>query len=50
MSSAEIEVSETVKRERESVGVTQWFKLNCEALLEEGFKDIIVNRIEIYSK
>ena len=48
--SAEIEVSETVKRERESDGVTQWFKLHCEALLEEGFKDIMVTRIEIYSK
>ena len=34
--SAEIEIAETVKRNRETDGIEQWFRISCSAELEDG--------------
>ncbi len=48
--SCEIEIEETVRRNRETDGVRQWFKIQCRARLDETLKSFQVMRIEVYSK
>lgn len=48
--SCEIEIEETVKRNRETDSVTQWFKAHCEAEFGEGLKNFKVTNVEVYSK
>ena len=48
--SGEIEIEETVRRERETDSVTQWFKLQCEAVLDDGLKDFIIKKVEVYAR
>ena len=47
--SCEIEIEETVRRNRETDGVRQWFKIQCRAILDETLKSFQVMRIEVYS-
>src|SRR5690606_28428161 len=37
--SAEIQIAETVKRNRETDGLIQWFRISCRAVLEDGLQD-----------
>jgi len=48
--SCEIEIEETVRRNRETDGATQWFRIRCKALLEETLKSFEVIKIEVYTK
>ena len=48
--SAEIEIAETVKRNRETDGIEQWFRVSCTAELEDGIQDFRISGIQVYSK
>ena len=48
--SAEIEVAETVMRNRETDSLEQWFRISCSAELEDGFQKFYISDIHIYSK
>jgi hypothetical protein len=48
--SAEIEIAETVKRNRETDGTEQWFRISCSAELEDGLKNFTISDIHIYNK
>ncbi|SHJ09431.1 ImmA/IrrE family metallo-endopeptidase [Propionispora hippei] len=48
--SAEIEIAETVKRNRETDGIEQWFRISCSAELEDGFRKFYISDIHIYNK
>ncbi len=48
--SAEIEVAETVRRNREIDGVEQWFRISCFAELDDGIKGFSISDIHIYNK
>lgn len=48
--SAEIEVAETVRRNRETDGMEQWFRISCSAKLEDGLRDFFISGISVYNK
>lgn len=48
--SAEIEIAETVKRNREIDGIEQWFRISCSAELENGLQNFNISNIHIYNK
>jgi|AGTN01.3.fsa_nt_gi hypothetical protein len=48
--SCEIEIEETVRRNRETDSVMQWFRVRCKAELLEGLKNLKVTSVEVYSK
>jgi len=48
--SCEIEIEETVKRNRETDSVTQWFRVHCRTELGDGLKNLKVTNVEVYSK
>lgn len=48
--SAEIEVAETVRRNRETDGMEQWFQISCSGELEDGLQNFHISDIHIYSK
>jgi hypothetical protein len=48
--SCDIEIEETIRRNRETDGVIQWFKIRCKALIEETLKSFQIVHIEVYSK
>ncbi|MEB6113921.1 ImmA/IrrE family metallo-endopeptidase [Kurthia gibsonii] len=48
--SAEIEIAETIKRNRETDGLQQWFRISCGAILEDGLQDFGVIDVSIYMK
>lgn len=48
--SAEIEVAETVRRNREIDGLEQWFRISCSAELDDGLKQFYISGIHIYNK
>ena len=48
--SAEIQIAETVKRNRETDGLIQWFRVSCAAYLEDGLQDFCVTDVSIYMK
>lgn len=48
--SAEIEVAETIRRNRETDGIEQWFRISCTAELEDGLQNFHISEIQIYSK
>ena len=48
--SAEIQIAETVKRNRETDGLIQWFRISCTAILEDGLQDFGVTDVSIYMK
>lgn len=48
--SAEIEIAETVKRNRETDGIEQWFRISCSAELEDGLQNFTISDIHVYNK
>ena len=46
---AEIEIEETVRRNRETDGVQQWFRVKCE-ISTDAITDIKIKSVEIYSR
>lgn len=48
--SAEVEIAETVRRNRETDGIEQWFRVSCTAELEDGIQDFRISGIQVYSK
>jgi len=48
--SAEVEIAETVRRNRETDGIEQWFRVSCTAELEDGIRDFRISGIQVYSK
>ncbi|WP_010651618.1 helix-turn-helix domain-containing protein [Oceanobacillus massiliensis] len=48
--SAEIEIAETIKRNRETDGLQQWFRISCGAILEDGLQDFGVIDVSVYMK
>ena len=48
--SAEVEIAETVKRNRDTDGIEQWFRISCSAELEDGLEDFAVLNVYIYNK
>lgn len=48
--SCEIEIEETVNRNRETDSSSQWFRMHCKAVLADTLKSFTVSNIEVYSK
>lgn len=48
--SADIQIAETVKRNRETDGLIQWFRISCTAILEDGIQNFGVTDVSIYMK
>ncbi len=48
--SCELEIEETVKRNRETDSASQWFRMHCKAVLADTLKSFTVSDIEVYSK
>lgn len=48
--SAEIEIAETVRRNREIDGIEQWFRISCSADLNDGIQNLHISGIQIYTK
>lgn len=48
--STEIEVAETLRRNRETDAIEQWFRISCTAELEDGLQNFHISEIQIYSK
>lgn len=48
--SAEIEIAETIKRNRETDGLQQWFRISCATILEDGLQDFDVIDVSIYMR
>lgn len=47
---AGINIAETVKRNRETDDMEQWFRISCSAELEDGIKNFSISNISINSK
>jgi len=47
---AEVEIAETVKRNRETDGVEQWFRISCRADLDDGIQNFCISSISLYNK
>lgn len=47
---AEIEISETVRRNRETDGIEQWFRISCRADLNDGLDNFYISSITLYNK
>ncbi len=48
--SAELEIAETVRRNHETDGIEQWFRVSCTAELEDGIQDFRISGIQVYNK
>ncbi len=48
--SAEVEIAETVRRNRETDGIEQWFRISCRADLDDGIQNFQINSVSIYNK
>lgn len=48
--SAEVEIAETVRRNRETDGIQQWFRISCSAELDDGLHNFRISDIQLYSK
>jgi len=48
--SAEIEIAETIMRNRETDGIEQWFRISCSAELDDGLRNFDISGIEIYNQ
>lgn len=46
---AQIEIAETVRRNRQTDSMEQWFKISCSAKLDDGLKDFSVSDISVYN-
>jgi len=47
---AEIEIAETVRRNRDIDSLEQWFRISCRADLEDGLNNFEINHITTYTK
>lgn len=41
--SAEIQIAETIKRNRETDGLIQWFRISCTSILEIALQEMVVS-------
>ena len=48
--SAEVEIAEIVRRNRETDGIEQWFRISCKADLDDGIQNIQIMSVSIYNK
>ena len=48
--SAEIKIGETIKRDRETDEVEQWFRISCYTELEVNLKNFCISTIRVYDK
>jgi hypothetical protein len=48
--SAEVEIAETVRRNRETDGIEQWFRISCKADLDDGIQNFQINSVSTYNK
>lgn len=48
--SAEIEIAETVRRNHETDGMEQWFRISCSAELDDGLRNFDITGIQIYDQ
>lgn len=48
--SCEIEIEETIRRDRQVDSASQWFKLLCGAVLDGTLKNFKVRAVEVYSR
>ncbi len=48
--SAEIQIAETVNRNRETDDLIQWFRISCTSILEDGLQEFCVTGVSIYIK
>ena len=48
--SCEIEIEETVRRDRQVDAASQWFSVSCSAILDGSLEDFKVNSVEAYSR
>jgi len=48
--SAEVEIAETVRRNRETDGIEQWFRISCRADLDDGIQNFQIKSVSIYNK
>jgi len=48
--SCEIEIEETVRRDRQVDAASQWFTLSCSAVLDGALKNFKVRAIDVYSR
>lgn len=47
---AELEIAETIQRNREIDEVTQWFKVRCTATLDNGLHNLNTEEVSLYTK
>ncbi len=47
---AEIEIAETVRRDRKTDATEQWFIISCKAELNNGINNFKVKRVSVYNK
>lgn len=48
--SAEIQIAETIKRNRETDGLIQWFRISFTSILDDGLQEFRVSVVSIYMK
>jgi len=48
--SCEIEIEETVRRDRQVDSASQWFTLSCSAVLDGDLQNFKVSNIDVYSR
>jgi len=48
--SAEVEIAETVRRNRETDGIEQWFRISCRADLDDEIQNFCISSISLYNK
>lgn len=47
---AELEIAETIQRNRETDEATQWFKVKCNAILDNGLHNLNTDEVSLYTK
>ncbi|TQS71925.1 ImmA/IrrE family metallo-endopeptidase [Ornithinibacillus gellani] len=47
---SQVLIAETIKREKEIDDITQWFRISCRAILENGLHEFSVTDIAVYIK
>src|SRR5699024_2241611 len=47
---AQVAIAETIKREREIDDISQWFRISCAAILEDGLHEFYIADIAVYIK
>jgi len=47
---AQLEIAETIKRNRETDGVEQWFRITCSAQFDIVLSNFSIDEIDVYNK